>query len=55
MMKKGTNWLTLGSTGTKTSYTAKGLAIGGKYYFVVKAFVNGAWSDMSEAVAASVS
>ena len=55
MMKKGTSWLTLGSTGAKTSYTAKGLASGGKYYFVVKSFVNGAWSDMSEMVAASIS
>ena len=55
MMKKGTSWLTLGSTGAKTSYTAKGLASGGKYYFVVKSFVNGAWSDMSETVAASIS
>ncbi|MCI5668408.1 MAG: fibronectin type III domain-containing protein [Oscillospiraceae bacterium] len=55
MMKKGTSWLTLGSTGAKTSYTAKGLASGGKYYFVVKSFVNGAWGDMSETVAASIS
>ena len=55
MVKKGTSWVTLGAAGTTTSYTAKGLASGGKYYFVVKAFVNGAWSDMSATVSASIS
>ena len=55
MVKKGTSWVTLGSTGTKTSYIATGLTSGGKYYFAVKAYVNGAWSDMSEPAAASIS
>ena len=53
LMKKGDSWLTLGSTGTKTTYTATGLTNGGKYYFVVKAYVNGAWSSASEIVSAS--
>ncbi|MCI5667891.1 MAG: fibronectin type III domain-containing protein, partial [Oscillospiraceae bacterium] len=55
MVKKGTSWVTLGAAGTKTTYTAKGLTCGETYYFVVKAYVNGAWSDMSETVSASVS
>ena len=55
MMKKGTLWISLGSAGTKTSYTATGLASGGKYYFAVKAYVNGAWSDLSDAAPASIS
>ena len=54
MMKKGAGWITLGSTGAKTSYTATGLASGGKYYFAVKAYVGGSWSDMSQVVAANI-
>ena len=55
LVKKGTSWVTLGAAGTKTTYTAKDLTGGETYYFVVKAYVNGAWSDMSETVSASVS
>ena len=50
LMKKGTSWITLGATGTKTTYTATGLVNGGKYFFVVKAYANGAWSSESEIV-----
>ena len=52
-VKNGNSWKSLGSAGKATAYTAKGLA-GGSYTFAVKAYVNGAWSDMSEAVTADV-
>ncbi len=52
-VKNGNSWKSLGSAGKATAYTAKGLA-GGRYTFAVKAYVNGAWSDMSEAVTADV-
>ena len=52
LMRKGTSWVTLGATGVDTSYTATGLVNGGKYFFVVKAYANGAWSDASVIVTA---
>ena len=52
-VKNGNSWKSLGSAGKATAYTAKGLA-GGRYTFAVKAYVNGAWSDMSKAVTADV-
>lgn len=50
LMRKGTSWITLGATGTNTTYTASNLVSGGKYFFVVKAYANGAWSDASATV-----
>ena len=49
-LRKGTEWLKIGSTGTDTTFTSRGLANGGKYFYMVKAYVNGVWSDESATV-----
>ena len=53
LMRKGTEWVTLGASGTNNTYTAKNLVNGGKYFFTVKAYVNGKWSAASDIVTAS--
>ncbi len=52
-LRKGSTWLKIGSSGASTTFTSRGLPNGGKYYYIVKAYVDGAWSDESAVVSAS--
>ena len=52
-LRKGSAWLKIGSSGASTTFTSRGLPNGGKYYYIVKAYVDGAWSDESAVVSAS--
>ena len=52
-LRKGSEWLKIGSTGASTTFTSRGLPNGGKYFYMVKAYVNGSWSDESATVSAS--